>query len=320
MPLPVEGGFFKTNPGDIVRCQGGNMPDRGTYGFELKLNGNLADNPANLERLRALFRDGSIIGGSFGPGNQGDFDNGSWHILCHLAGGAGVLSRDGARAWVGITHKGSPDEYEATVAYRDSGGLRKLPLASQAGQAFLQTSVVLGYIEGSSCGHILAREANDSVQIFNTWRRQDFDKRTGSSAPGGTVWEHWCTTRDLRPSNRPGDSLLRGYLVLVSALGGLFVAAVARGRRSHEHPRQLCALVKAGVHTTQQATRDTTPMPIPKDVQKKLYEARPAEYLTAAEKLQWPPSRIPGYFMFARRISEWSPTAKVREDLARFNR
>jgi hypothetical protein len=295
------------------------MPNRGTYRFELSLNENLVDSPSNLERLRKLFRDGTIIKENFGPGDPGDFDNGSWHILCHLAAGAGVFARDGGRLWVGITHKGSSDEYEATVNYRIGSELETVRLDSAAGQDLLRTAIVLGFVEGSSCGHVLARGIKDSPTVFNGWRRQDFDKRVRSNKPGGTVWEHWCTTRDLRPSNKAGDSLLRGYLTLIAALGGLFVAAVARGRRSHEHPRQLCALVKAGVLSETEATWDTTPLCISKDIQKILYEARPAEYVAAAEKLQWPVGRTPYYFMFTRGIGFWSPAASVRQDLASVN-
>jgi hypothetical protein len=294
------------------------MRDGGTYGFDLQQNGNLVDSPGNLERLRGLFRDGKIIGEKFGPGEPGDFANGSWHILCHLAAGAGVLTRGGSPLWVGITHKGFADEYEATVSYRVGNGIRAVRLDSAAGQDVLRVSAGLGFVEGSSCGHVLARGVKDSATAFNGWRRQDFDRRVKSREPGGTVWEHWCTTRDLRPSNKTTDSLLRAYLTSVAALGGLFVAAVARGRRSHEHPLQLCALVKAGFLSEAEATWDITPLPIPEAIQKVLYEARPADYVAAAEKLQWPEGEKPCYFMFKRGIGFWSPAASVKQDLASF--
>jgi hypothetical protein len=123
----------------------------------------------------------------------------------------------------------------------------------------------------------------------------------------------------LRPTNKAGDSLLKSYLTLIAALGGLFVAAVARGRRSHEHPLQLCALVKAGVLSHVEATWETTPLPIPKDIQKVFYEARPADFVAAAGKLPWPMGRTPCYFMFTRGIGFWSPAASVRQDLASFD-
>ena len=295
------------------------MSARGTYGFKLQPNGNLTNSPDNLERLRRLFRDGAIIKGKFGPGEAGDFDHGSWHILCHLAAGSGVFDRNNSRLWVGITHKGIRDEYEATVSYRLGETLKIVPLDSGGGQELIRGATLLGFIEGSSCGHILAREIKDSPSVFNGWRRQDFDRHVRSNKPGGTVWEHWCTTRDLRQSNKAGDTLLRGYLALIAALGGQFIAAVARGRRTHEHPLQLSALVKAGLLTETEATWNTSPLPISKEIQKMLYEARPADNVSAAEKLEWPAGKTPCYFMFQRGIGFWNPEASVREDLIRFN-
>jgi hypothetical protein len=295
-----------------------NMPKRGLYGFEIQPNGNLADNDANLELLRKLFRDGTIIQGKFGPGNPGDFDLGSWHIFCHLAGGSAVLELGGQKLWVGVTHKGFPDAYEASVVSRAGGSVSRVGLGSDAGKAKIAQATLLGFIEGSSAGHVLARNIRDLQGAYNGWPRQDFDQGVWSRKEGGTVWEHWCTTRDLRQTNVPGDTLLRAYLSLVSAFGGRFVAAVARGRRSHEHPFQLCALVKAGLLTADEAAWDCTPLPIPGKVQRLLYEARPEEYLKAAEKLEWPRGANPSYFMFKRCIQQWSPSAAVRTDLAAF--
>ena len=116
------------------------MPNRGLYGFEIQPNGNPADTDANLELLRKLFRDGTIIQGKFGPGNPGDFDIGSWHILCHLAGGSAVLDLGGQKLWAGITHKGFPDAYEASLVSRDGGGLSVLNLKSDAGKAKIASS------------------------------------------------------------------------------------------------------------------------------------------------------------------------------------
>lgn len=294
------------------------MSVRGTYGFELKSNGYLIDNSQNVERLRRLFRDDTIIKGKFGPGEPGDFDYGSWHILCHLAAGAGVYDRNNRRLWVGITHKRSRDEYAATVSFRDNKEIKIIALDSAKGQELIKGARLLGFIEGSSCGHILARGVIDPPSLFNGWSRQDFDQRVKSKKEGGTVWEHWCTTRDIRESNTVGNTLLRGYLTLVATLGGKFVSAVARGRRSHEHPLQLCALVKAGVLTDAEAIWETAPLIIPKNIQKLLYEARPEDYVRAAEELSWPQTEISCYFMFKRGISSWNQTAAVRADLASF--
>ncbi|MGA2531433.1 MAG: hypothetical protein ABSG19_00210 [Candidatus Aminicenantales bacterium] len=294
------------------------MPNRGLYGFAIQPTGNLVDNDANFELLRKLLRDGSIINGKFGPGNAGDFDYSSWHIFCHLAGGSAVFDSAGQKLWAGLAHKELPDAYEASVVFRDGGNVSTVGLETEAGRAKLAQSIPLGFIEGSSAGHVLARGTRDPKTSYNGWLRQDFDHSTWSNKEGGTVWEHWCTTRDLRQTNVPGDSLLRGYLTLVSAVGGRFISAVARGRRSHEHPLQLCALVKAGFLTAEEAAWETAPLPIPAKIQRLLYEARPGEYLKAAEILDWPRGPQPSYFMFKRCINLWSPSSAVRADMTSF--
>src|SRR5262245_26462928 len=137
------------------------MPTRGSYNFETDNNGVLVDNPGNVEKLRKLFRDGTIINGNWGPGNDGDFDNGSWHILCHLAGGSGVLNTRSGRAWCGITHVPANDSYQATMTYKKNGAVMTVPLGEGEGVALATGAEILGYIEGSSVGHIAARNAND---------------------------------------------------------------------------------------------------------------------------------------------------------------
>jgi hypothetical protein len=103
-------------------------------------------------------------------------------------------------------------------------------------------------------------------------------------------------------------------LTLVSRLGGRYVAAVARGRREHDHPTQLVALVKAGLLTCDEASWNVSPEPIPQSAQDLLYEARPANALQAAELLPFTLD-AQKYFMFQRRISRWSQTDDVRRDL-----
>jgi hypothetical protein len=290
------------------------MPTRGTYNFETDNNGALVDNAANLDKVRKLFRDSAIINGNFGPGNFGDFTNGSWHILCHLAGGSGVLNTASGRAWCGITHLPANDTYQASLVYRRNGAPATVPLAGGEGAGLANGAQVLGYIEGSSAGHIAARDVNDPPNAFNRWPRQSFDKEADSDMDGGTVWEHWCTTRDIRESSAIGSSVLKAYLTLVSRLGGRYVAAVARGRREHNHPNQLAALVKAGFLTADEAMWDVLPEPIPRGAQELLYEARPGDALEAAEALQFTPGSQK-YFMFQRRIRRWSMADDVRRDL-----
>lgn len=285
-----------------------------SYRFEIGENGRLVDCAANLELLRKLFRDGDIIDGNWGPGDPGDFDYGSWHILCHLAGGSGVLKLPQGLAWCGITHASKGDYYEATVTFKRGGSLVTLPLGSAEGAAVVGAAECLGFIEGSSLGHISCRNFNDPPTAFNNWPRQRFDQPVDSEEDGGVVWEQWSTTRDLRESSRIGSSVLQAYLTLVSLLGGRFVAAVARGRREHEHPVQLVALVKAGLLAAEEATWDITPLAIPLDAQRLLYEATVGDSLRAAELLfrEAGPQR---YFMFSRRIDRWSPTSEVKKDL-----
>ena len=289
------------------------MPTRGSYSFEIDASGQLVNSAVNLGKLQTLFRDEAIINGNWGPGRPGDFDYGSWHILCHLAGGTGVLNTAAGLAWCAITHDSATDTYRATLTYADSGRTVTTPLGTGDGARLAEGGRCLGFIEGSSAGHIFARDANDPRDAFNGWPRQMFDQDVSSDAAGGTVWEHWCTTRDIRPSSAMGSSVLEAYLTLVSQLGGRFVAAVARGRREHSHPVQLVALVNAGVLTAEEAMWDIAPDPIPRPAQDRLYEARPADALAASQLLAF--TGAERYFMFQRRIGRWSTAASVRRDL-----
>lgn len=296
-----------------------NTPNRGTYQFDVDNNGKIINNEVNLARLWKLFRDGVIIGGKWGPGRSGDFDNGSWHILCHLAAGSGVYTDGNNYLWVSITHAGDKDEYIATVSIKkNEEPVRTVPLNSSEGYSLISSSKLLGYVEGSSQGHILARNIQDPPTAFNSWPRQSFDRDVDSSNSGGTVWELWCPTRDIRKSCAVGYSVLSAYLSLVSTLGGKFVAAVARGRRGHEHPRQFCALVKAGFISREEALWDTMPKPITPDAELLFKEAKPEFSLQAVEKLEWNTSDEVYYYMFRRKIDSWSKAKDVKADLNSF--
>jgi hypothetical protein len=294
------------------------IPIRGTYQFDVADDGKIINSEANLDRLYKLFRDGEIIGGIWGPGRSGDFDTGSWHILCHLAAGSGVYISGNNYLWVSITHAGEPDEYIATVSTMNGDSIRTVPLNSAEGSGLIETSKLLGYIEGTSQGHILARNIQDLPTAFNRWPRQYFDRDVDSTNSGGTVWELWCPTRDIRQSCVVGRSVLSAYLTLVSTLGGKFVAAVARGRRSHDHPRQLCALVKAGFISREEALWDIMPKAITTDAERLFKEANSEISLQAVGKLQWDLSGDIYYYMFQRKIESWSKAKDVKADLNTF--
>lgn len=294
------------------------MP-RGTFRFEAGSDGALADSSANVEALRRLWLDRSIINGRrLGPGNPGDFDHGAWHVGCHVVAGGGVRrTPDGRLLWLEISWDDGRDEYFASVTPGGSPA-RTVPIDSTEGRELLAGSALLGFVEGNSQGRISARGAEDPPNRFNQWRRQDFNQPVDSSEDGGKVWEHWCTLRDIRTSQPIASSVLRAYVTLVAALGDLFVPTVARGRRQYGHPVQLCAMVRAGLTTEEAATWDTTPVALPATVERLLLEARPVDALPVVEQLRW--GAEPTYYMFQRRIRKWSPATAVRRDLRDFGR
>ena len=289
---------------------------RGTFHFEVTASGDLVDNAANVATLRKLWLDRSMIDGdNLGPGDDGDFDHGAWHVACHLIGAGGVRrAADGRVLWIEVSHDASRDEYFGSVTA--AGAPETHHIDSAEGRALLTGSTLLGFVEGNSVGRISARHAHDPATLFNKWQRQDFNQPVNSSKDGGKVWEHWCTVRDIRPNHAIAASVLRGYVSVVAALGDRFVAAVARGRRDYGHPKQLCAMVRAGLTAEASATWDVQPDHIPHPAELKLLEATPRDEAAAAATLTW--DHPPRYYMFARRIRSWSPAAKVREDLRTF--
>ena len=59
--------------------------ERGTYEFDVSDGGNLTNTAANVDLLRKLWLDRSVISGDdLGPGDPGDFDHGAWHVACHV--------------------------------------------------------------------------------------------------------------------------------------------------------------------------------------------------------------------------------------------
>ncbi len=289
---------------------------RGQFQFEVTDAGNLMNSAQNVEALRRLWLDRILVsGGALGPGDDGDFDNGAWHVSCHLAGAGGVArDKNGKLVWVEISHDPVLDEYYGSITFDDPGRPKTLRLDSEGGQKGMQESTLLGYVEGNSTGHISARNVNDSRTIFNRWRRQDFNQPINSSGDGGKVWEHWCTLRDIRPEARIGLSVVKAYVSLVSVLGDRFAPTVARGRRDYSHPKQLVALVRAGFVGEPSALWDTKPVRIPAEQKELFLSADPMKCLEAANLLDWRDS--PKYFMYERRISHWSSASQVTGDLS----
>lgn len=288
---------------------------RGSFQFEVDPRGDLINNAGNVERLRRLWLDRTLIQGYYlGPGDPGDFDHGAWHVACHLAGAGGVMrASSGEPLWLEISHKAPQDEYYASVTAAAKGEPSTIELDSAAGRALVDGAVVLGFVEGSSTGRTSARGVNDSPALFNLWRRQDFDQPVNKSAKdGGKVWEHWCTLRDIRSSAAIGTSVLTAYVSLVATLGDRFAPTVARGRRDYCHPDQLNALVTAGFTTKQSALWDTTPLVLSPAAEALLLESDPHAAFQAVKALDW--SNPPRYFMFSRRIQNWSSKDQVEAD------
>jgi hypothetical protein len=205
------------------------------------------------------------------------------------------------------------DDYYASVSVKTQGGHQTCRLDSAEGRQLVADATLLGFVEGNSTGRTSARGVSDSPDMFNLWRRQDFDQPSANSADGGKVWEHWCTLRDSRSSSRIATSVIAGYVLLASVLGDRFAPTVARGRRDYGHPDQLRALVIAGFTSKESALQDLTPSAIPTKAERQFLEAEPDRSLDGVEALDW--SKPLRYYMFSRRIGSWSPTAAVKQDL-----
>jgi hypothetical protein len=291
--------------------------DRGTYKFEITDGGDLINNGANVKRLRQLWLDRNVINGdAIGPGDPGDFDYGAWHVACHLAGGCGVKQLpDDSLAWLQISHDGRADRYFASVTVLGGEHTHTVPINSAEGIILLQKSRLLGFVEGTSLGRTSARFTTDPPDLFNLWRRQDFDQPSGSTADGGRVWEHWCTLRDIRPTHAIGTSVLTAFVALVAALGDGFIPTVARGRRDYGHPAQLREMVASGLVGRKSALWGGTPTAIPHFCEPVLENADPETALKAIASLNW--SNPPRYYMFERKIKSWSTAADVERDLGK---
>lgn len=290
---------------------------RGIFAFEVDPGGTLLNSNKNVEALRRMWLDRTMLNNSeLGPGVSGN--DGAWHISCHVAAAGGVRqASDGRLLWIEISYNPDLDQYFPSLTAESDGQSATYALNSPEAQALLRGSKLLGFVEGTSRGHISARGANDDPSRFKGWPRQQYEQPIDSQSNGGKTWEHWCTLRDIRPgASGIADSVLRAYISVVSVLGDLFPATVARGRRSFSHPKQLCAFVRAGLTSKDAALWDTIPREISPAAEQLLLEARPVDALNAIKQLSWADN--PCYYMFRRKISDWSPVQAVKDDLRTF--
>ena len=274
---------------------------RGTSGFEVDQSGALLANAHNVNALRELWasRPQAL---PLGPGVG---STGAWHVSCHVvAAGCARRASNGDLLWLEVSHVAATDRYDATLTRTSNGQSSTLSLDSDAARRLLQDSTLLGFVEGTSEGHISARGVRDTPTQFGGYLRQNYDQPAGSSNQGGRVWEHWCTTRDLEAHQPLSVSLLTAYLELCHAAGDLFGPTVARGRTNYGHPDQLIAMLDAGFADPASARWNTTPQPIERTVELIMHEATPSDALRAVSMLPWS-SAQPQYFMYPRRIAQF---------------
>src|SRR3989338_2116955 len=255
------------------------------------------------------------------PAQPGSFsytrpkENGSWHVLCHLAGASALFqSSEKLPGWAGITYDEPSNSYVATFSYYEGKKARTAALNSDEARRVMTGYVLRGYVEGASQGHILNRKANDPGDPQKVDRRQDYDQPATSAKDGGQVWEHWVTTRDIAAPNALGAGLLRSYLRLVALLGGRYCGTVARGRfdQAYGHVIQLCAMAKAGFIAPQDALWDVEPVTIPQEVQTVLYEANPESFFQGASLLLEAAQAQESYYMYKRKIANFVSASSLR--------
>jgi|GEM_PF-1921540 len=292
---------------------------RGTYGFEAAEDGYILDTSKNVELLRKMWLGRELVEGYYlGPGDPGDFTYGAWHSSCHLTGANGVLkNKKGKLLFLEISFDQIKMDYFASVTIREGSQAVTYRLDSAEGRAVTEDAVLAGFVEGNSQGGISAKFSNDPPNLFNSWRRQDFDMPVNSLEDGGKVWEHWCTLRDLRDTCSIATLVISAYISLVSVLSDKFPAIVIRGRRDYCHPEQLCAMVQAGFVDKKSALIDIMPVEIPAKVEAKLKTSDPVRGLESIEALEWPEKKLT-YYMYARKIKSWSTAKEVAADLDSF--
>ena len=152
------------------------MP-RGTFGFEVFPSDELLNTPANVEALRRLWLDRTLVRGpGHRPRELGRFRR--RRVAQQLPRGRrrGRAARRGRVAALARDLPRSRRRPAISPASPGVGTPRTVKLDSTEGRALLERSQLLGWVEGNSKGHISARGVDDPRDRFNSWRRQDFDK------------------------------------------------------------------------------------------------------------------------------------------------
>lgn len=290
------------------------MITRGKYKFEIGDLGNVIVSDNNLRKLRKLFLDRSeIFGELLGPGDPGDFDLGSWHILCHLTAASAVFKKSDKFLLVEISHAPFLDEYITTVTVdSENESVVTFPLFSEVGKKLIEGSKLIGFFEGTSFGHISARDIKDNPEHFNNNFRQEYDNDAFSGKEGGRVWEHWVVTRDISDSSRVGNSILMAYLEMLSICGGSLAGIVGRGRTDYFHPVQLKSIINSGLITAEEALIEIFPKSIPTEAQIQIATAIPKICLATVKFLPWETQNI-SYFMFERKIKNWNTSDNFKK-------
>src|SRR5438045_689597 len=117
----------------------GDIPTRGTFKFEVTADGTFADSARNVNNLRALWLDRTLLKGEdLGPGDPGDFDNGGWHSSCHLLGAGGLRrTPDGRLIWLEISHDPDGDDYYCSATSRSLTSIETVRADSAEGRTLL---------------------------------------------------------------------------------------------------------------------------------------------------------------------------------------
>ena len=296
--------------------QMGDAMERGSYEFEAGDSGGLLNTASNVELLRELWLDrDNINGDDIGPGDPGDFDNGAWHVACHLLGGGGVrklatASSPGSRSRMTSAER----PYFASATVRE--GQARAPCRSirRRDAHCLQIeslSVSSRELRSAGCPPASPGSAVAVQSVAPAGFRPAAGQRRRTAAAFGSTGARCATSG---PTHAIGTSVLTAYVSLVAALGDLFIPCVARGRREYGHPVQLRAMVARRPGRSASATWDGKPTAISKEAEKLFQEADEAAALKAVEQLKW--SAPPQYYMFARKISGWSKAEEVQADIS----